>query len=391
MTDKTPKKEDSGSFALWVKTGRQIDIGTLIEAVGTQPFNPLGIPFEQLKNKINENEGTITFTITRLGNLFDRSLPSVTLFDLPLNNSHSILKREGFFDFNLYHLSEAHGLRRASLDGRRFEFSKGLRFFVVWSPAETRLHVGDTEKEVGLLTANGEKLPQRVIRTGDKWFLLADEKGIDVRMMTVKSGEKVTVEPSAKEIFDFRILRTQTVIDGCKKGDFLFETTLVQMGIAMLVSGMETYLQKRFTELENEGWAPDFVALTSRLFSKKYLSQRRQEAEERASSQGISKIQALLQTARSEMSFQEMKKAKRSYKVTYGLDLDTLVPARLFDEVDRYVHYRHRIIHAAADLSMLNSDEVPPATPVFANKETLEKARDTFVEFVNTIHKATLK
>ena len=158
----------------------------------------------------------------------------------------------------------------------------------------------------------------------------------------------------------------------------------------MLVSGMETYLQKRFLELETEEWTADFDLLCSKIFSAKYLGQRKLEAEERAELETISKLEALFQTARSEMSFQEVKKVRRSYKHCYGIDLDEIIPAELMNEIDKYVHYRHRIIHAAADLSILNNDKVPPEEPEFAKKETLEKAKSTFVLFIEKFQAATL-
>ena len=60
------------------------------------------------------------------------------------------------------------------------------------------------------------------------------------------------------------------------------------------------------------------------------------------------------------------------------------------EKVRQFIRFRHRIVHAARDLTILNYDEIPKKDPIFANKRTLEEARDAFVEFVGTIHEYTL-
>jgi hypothetical protein len=57
----------------------------------------------------------------------------------------------------------------------------------------------------------------------------------------VKVGREVVLEPTAKEIFDFQIKKMGILIENCKKGDFLFESTLVQQIIVMLVTAFEMY------------------------------------------------------------------------------------------------------------------------------------------------------
>ncbi len=374
-----------------MKFNSKPDLKNIIKTVGSVPYNPFGIPLETFRNKITEEEGSITFRIKSMGNLFDKNLKKVTVFDLPLSNSHMILERDELFHLNLIHISETFGLRVASLDGADYANASGLFLANVWSPKELRLHVGDSEKKIGLRFANGKSMPQKVIKASDGSFVLVGDEGVDVRMLTVKKGSTSIVEPSAKEIFDFRILRTQTLIDNCKKGDFLLETTLVQLGISMLVSSMEVYLQKRFIELEKEGWSSNFDALCERMFSAKYTASRKQAIEDLASEAKMSKLEAAFQAARAEMSFQEMRKVRRAYKSCYGIDVDSSVDPKVVSEISEFVHYRHRIIHAAKDLSILNEDKVPPEKPVFASKETLERAAKAFSSFVEAFHKGTLK
>ncbi|MGC9086621.1 MAG: hypothetical protein ACP5IT_10550 [Thermoproteota archaeon] len=95
-------------------------------------------------------------------------------------------------------------------------------------------------------------------------MVLIGDEGVDVRVVYIKKETKPTVEPMAKELFDFNIERINTIVNGCTLGDFLFESTCVQLDIVLLVSALETYLKKRFVELEHEGWDANFNALVIR-------------------------------------------------------------------------------------------------------------------------------
>ena len=78
----------------------------------------------------------------------------------------------------------------------------------------------------------------------------------------------------------------------------------------------------------------------------------------------------------------------KGYKIRFselGLSTD------LLEDIKRFINYRHKIIHVSPSIGMLNQEEVPPAKPVFPNKETVQKAEKCFVEFIDKLHKATLK
>ncbi|MGC8871224.1 MAG: HEPN domain-containing protein [Brevinematia bacterium] len=219
-------------------------------------------------------------------------------------------------------------------------------------------------------------------------MVLIGDEGVDVRVVYIKKETKPTVEPMAKELFDFNIERINTIVNGCTLGDFLFESTCVQLDIVLLVSALETYLKKRFVELEHEGWDANFNALCNKIFSSKYRERRKEEIEEKASSQGKSKLEVLVEEFR-EMNFQDLDKCKRIYDSCYDIKINEIVSSQLMEKVKHFITFRHKIVHSVGDLTILNYDEIPMKTPIFANEKILEEVRDTFVDFVKRVHEFT--
>ncbi|MEM1643464.1 MAG: hypothetical protein QXO91_00675 [Desulfurococcaceae archaeon] len=372
----------TGVIELWLKVySHQLGLRNIVRVLSPTPFSPFKIPFDQLIKFINENEGTIEFVISDVGNLFDKSLSHVLIFDLPIDSSRFILWREGYFYFYYYHLSSRTGVRLARLDITPLACSKGLHIFVTWSAKESNLYVSDLERKVGLLKAKAESKPTRVVAGKDGSLVLIGDEDVDVRIVYIKKGKELIIEPTAKELFDFNIERINILISGCTSGDFLFESTCVQLGIVLLVSALETYLKKRFLELEREGWTANFDALCEEIFPLKYREKRREEIEEKAIAQGRSKLEVLVEEAR-EMNFQDINKYKRVYNACYGIKIGELVNSELMEKVRRFILFRHKIVHGARDLTILNYDEIPQKDPIFANKRTLEEVRDTFIEFI---------
>ena len=59
--------------------------------------------------------------------------------------------------------------------------------------------------------------------------------------------------------------------------------------------------------------------------------------------------------------------------------------------MQRFIDWRHKIIHLKDDQTMINFEEVPPAEPIFTNKDLAEKGLNAFQKFISEFHKTTLK
>jgi len=107
-------------------------------------------------NDLNEDEGTIVFTISR-SNLFDRSLEEIIIFDFPVGDSRFILKRD--IDFNLVfeHISIQTGIRIAEIDISNYEECDKLFISLTWSKTNNTLYVGSSDGTKEKLTSQTAK------------------------------------------------------------------------------------------------------------------------------------------------------------------------------------------------------------------------------------------
>jgi len=194
----------------------------------------------------------------------------------------------------------------------------------------------------------------------------------------------------AKEIFDFQMEKIRILIENCKKGDFLFESTLVQQIIVMLTTAFEVYTRTRFVELEKEGRVVNMEALYNRFVPKKYREQFKEEIRESASKQGKTELEVFIESRR--INFQNWEDFKEAYNKGYGLKIGEVgIPNDILLDVQRFIDWRHKIIHSKDDHTMINFEEVPPAEPIFTNKDLVEKGLSIFQKLINEFHKSTLK
>lgn len=384
-------RQEKDSVEVWFRINSKDSSKNIIRVLSPHPFSPFPIPFDQLLKHVNEKEGTIEFRIATMGNLFDEKLGRVWVFDMPVGLSRFLLIREGYFNLLFYHFSPKLGIRIASLDVDKLSKAKGLYVAVTWSETESCLYVGDIERKVGLLSARAESQPFRAISGKDGSFLLVGDEGLDVGIVYVKKGERVAVEPNAIEIFNFSIERVNTLIDGCSKGNFLFETTCVQAGLVMLVSAFETYCRKRFLEMELEGWFLDFDLLCAEIISCRYLDSYKHEIEERSNTERKRKLELLIEDRR--INFQDFDGCKEAFNKGYGVKFGEIpgITSQMIERIRELIEFRHKIVHSGRDATILNFEEFPDEKPIFSNKQSLEDAKNVLVEFIQKLHVATFK
>ena len=229
------------------------------------------------------------------------------------------------------------------------------------------------------------------IRIGENGALYQiGDQGLEVGWYRIRKNGEDVLKPTAKEIWDWTITRVNILIEGSKLKDFLFESTLVQQCLVMLVTGFEIYTKERFIEMAKEGKTPDIEALMKEFINREPM---KEEIEHHAIITGKSFLESMLEVrgGKGVINFQNWEDCKAAYSKGYGIkfgdipDLRSVVLAHIRDVIE----LRHKIIHSGNDMTILNWDRVPPEEPIFAKKEFIEQARDAFVEFVEKLHNLT--
>lgn len=352
----------------------------------SKSHNPLNIPFD----KINEKEGTLEFWASK-GSLLDASLESVLFFDIQIGESRFALHRDKNFNLVYTHWNTRTGIRIAEVNVGDFSKDRNRRLYIAlaWSDKENNLSVGE-EGGSGLKSSIAEQKGGK-IRIGKNGVLYQiGDQGVEVRWYRIRESGEDVLEPTAKEIWDWTITKVNILIEGCKLKDSLYESTLVQQCLVMLVTAFEVYVRKRFIEMDREGGNPNVEALMNEFVKKECM---KEEIEDYATGTGESLFESMfaVRGGRGVINFQNWEDCKAAYSKGYGIkfgeipDLRSTVLGHIRDDIE----LRHKIIHSGKEMMMLNWDRVPPEEPIFATKEFIEQARDAFVEFVGKLHKLT--
>ncbi len=347
-------------------------------------YNPVGILVEQL----NEREGTIEFVV-RESNLFDERIPLIRILEIAKGQTVFILERDSDFNLRFIQSNPNYRTKIAKINIQDFRNTPKLFVAFTWSEKENAIYVGEYRKGE-LKNAKSLEDPNIKFRVGkDRAIYQVGDKGIKVGFYRVKVGEEVVLEPTAKEIFDFQMEKIKILIENCKKGDFLFESTLVQQIIVMLTTTFEVYARTRFIELEKEGKIVNMDELYNRFVSKKYGEQFKEEIKEAVSRRGKTELEVFIESRY--VNFQDWESFKDAYNKGYSLKIGEIgIPNDILLQVQKFIKWRHKIIHSKSDQTMINFEEVPPSEPIFTNKVLAEKGLDIFQKFINEFHESTL-
>lgn len=347
-------------------------------------FAPLGIPVEQL----NEREGTIEFAVSK-SNLFEESIPLIRILEIAKGQTVFILERDSDFNLRFIQSNPNYKTKIAKINIRDFLSVPKLFIAFTWSEKENAIYVGDYKSD--LRSARSFEDLNTKFRVGkDGGIYQIGDKGIQVGYYRVKVGEEVVLEPTAEEILDFQMEKIRILIENCKKGDFLFESTLVQQIIVMLITAFEVYTQTRFLELGKEGKAVNMEGLYERFIPKKYREQFKEEIKEAAVKQRKTELEVFIE--RRSVNFQDWESFKDAYNKGFGLKIGEIgIPNDFLLEVQKFIKWRHKVIHSKGDQTMINFEEIPPVEPIFTNKDLAEKGLNIFQKFISELHKRRRK
>lgn len=348
-------------------------------------YNPLKISVEQL----NEKEGTITFVVSE-SNLFDEGIPLIRILEIAKGETVFVLERDSNFNLRFIQSNPNYETKIAKVNIQDFRNALKLYIAFTWSEKENTLYVGEFRKGE-LRSAKSKKDPSIKFRVGkDGAIYQIGDEGVKVGFYRVKVGEEVVLEPTAKEIFDFQLEKIRILIANCKKGDFLFESTLAQQIIVMLTTAFEVYVRTRFVELEKNGRSVNMGELYNRFVPEKYREQFREEIMEAANKQRKTELEVFIE--KRSVNFQDWESFKDAYNKGYNLKIGEIGIANdILLEVQKFIKWRHKIIHSKSDQTMINFEEVPPEEPIFTNKDLVEKGVNVFHKFISEFHENTLK
>jgi len=141
----------------------------------------------------------------------------------------------------------------------------------------------------------------------------------------------------------------------------------------MLTTAFEVYARTRFIELQKEGKTLNMEALYNSFIPEKYRENFKEEIKEIAIKQGKTELEVF--TEKGSVNVQNWENFKKACNKGYGLKIGEFgVSNDILNDIQRFIKWRHKITHSKNDQTMINFEEVPPAEPIFTNKELAKKA-----------------
>lgn len=347
---------------------------------------------EQIRDAMKRPEGTLSFVYSFDG-LFDPELGYGILLEVVTGAIIFRLERDPDLNLHFFHSSPGTGTRVANVDIRPLKGSTKVLIGLVWSPSETRLHLGDLRKDSEqLLTGVGKPSPRQFRVDSSGAICQVGDEGVQVMGISVFEKGRLMLQPTAIEAWNSTVQAIKILLTGMSPEGYIFEVISTNMTIVMLVTGFEIYCKRRFLELEGEGISPDFNNLAKKFFSSGERERGEIEAIiQEAHAESISATRKIVNQGR--IDFQNYERCKLAFNKGYGIRFgeDIGVSNMLLEEVQRLITFRHKIVHLSPLLGMLNQEQVPPQEPIFPNRQYAEKAVNTFDGFIQGLHRATLR
>lgn len=346
---------------------------------------------EQKLTMVNEEEGTISFRVIK-SNLKNRNIELLKIFDVFTGESRFALHRNKNCELIFTHWNINSGERIAILSIEDFSLEKGLLITLTWSKTENFLYVGDLNNKLKLKKSKAEQKNVRIRKSKDGTLYKIGDDNIKVGDYRIKKGSQDILIPTAKEIWDFNIIKINRLINTSKSKDFLHETTLVQQCIVMLITGFEVYTRSRILEIEQEGVYSNNNDLINAFAKKESI---KKEVFEYAKINNRSILESLLRIRNGIglINFQNWKECKKAYNKAYKIKIGEIKNFKVkdpFKEIKDTIELRHKIIHSNKDITIANIDKLPIEKPVFTNREYIIRKRDIFINLIEKLHKKTI-
>lgn len=342
-----------------------------------------------IKKQLAIPEGTIELKGCFIEGLFDRSKQGI-IEEIVAGSIVFRLWRDSDFNLCFTHASPGTGTRTAKVDLGQLFGSEKIHIVFCWSPEEIRLHVFDAKNTNRHVVGMGDKSDFRLQVAKDGSVFHLGDKGVEIMGVNfIMKGEQI-LSSTAIDAWKETIKAIEILHSGTSTEGFIFEVVITNLTIAMLVTGFETYCKRRFLELEKEGIVVDFMKLANKFFSKQEREKGIVEIDiEESKNVGVSPCEWIVEKYR-RIDFQNFERCKTAFAKGYGIKFGTDLGISNTDmeKLQKFIKYRHRIIHVTPLEAMLDCN---PSAPVFAKKELALEAKGVFDGFINALHSATLR
>ncbi len=224
--------------------------------------------YKQIQEAVCRPEGTVTFKYT-FKDLYNPDIGSGIIWEIPSGAHLFRLERDANLLLHFYHSSPGTGTRVATIDLKQATPADSVFFVFTWSPKEINFHVGPQVADGKLLSATGvnSKKQFRVGRDGCV-YQIGDES-VEIMKINVYSGGQPILQSTAIEAWKETIKAIEILATGKSDQGYVFETTVTNLTLVILVTGFEAYSKKRFLEIEKEGITSDTESIVSSFFPKK--------------------------------------------------------------------------------------------------------------------------
>ena len=161
---------------------------------------------------------------------------------------------------------------------------------------------------------------------------------------------------------------------------YIGEVVQANLALVMMATGLETFADRRFRELPEEGRRADVEACAAAVLPKNLRATREYNT-----------LSEVLE-ART-VDFGNYEQAKAAYRAAYGLRFgdDLGVPSGTLEQVKRMLRYRNRIAHVSPMIGFLNQPWVPPEEPEMSGRPLAEAYLAAISAFVQALHQSTLR
>lgn len=345
---------------------------------------------ELMKEQMNVPIGTYTFEY-EYSDLTNKEVKGGVIFKIVSGQQAFIIERTDDLNINFFYSSPGTGTSVATIDLNPLPQFNRAFFCFSWSPEKITLNIGPRgNHKFKLITAEG--IPsKRQIRIGNDGsiFFIGDEN-VTVKDISIYQGGKEVLTSTAIESWENIKSAIEILGRGKIENDYDYECVVTNLSLSTMVTGFESYLKKRFLEIEDEGISPNIDNLFDSFLSPKEKENHVQDIMiEEAKDLNISILKYIVKKRR--INFQNFDDFKKAYKQGYNLTLASAINSKLIAPIKEFLVFRHRIIHITPLLMMLNQPEVPPNEPVFPNESLKLEALEKFDEFIQLFHYATLK
>lgn len=326
-------------------------------------------------------EGTLEFKY-RSDQLFDPEAGRGRILDQVAGRHVFRLERDERMRLLFLHSSPGTGTRIATIEMSKLDRAAGIHVFLLWAPDSTKLVVGPVPPG-SLVEAEGVRSPTQLIvgRSGEVFEV--GDVGVSVGSFRAYAGDQLVAEPAAIDAWHDTIRAVKVMRGGRSDEGFMFEVIQANAIVVMLVTGLETYAEKRFVEVAGEGIPPDLETLR--------IDFPRLGGESTPGAPAVGDESVLdPYVGRPGINFQNYEELKQAFRSAYGIRISALAPLSSDDvrDLKSVIRLRHQVIHVSP-LQAIRAG-LGTGNLEFTNQDYADEAISLVERFVSALHQATL-